>query len=71
MLTGRRDVQVLRLHDVEDAALVADTMTHHVTVGADGRVVVGQPLEVPPPEQAPDPVTRAEFDMLLTMVLEG
>jgi hypothetical protein len=54
--SDRRHVQVLRLHDEQDAAEIAAIMemaaTHELRV-EDGAVVAGDPL--PPPEEPPAP----------------
>jgi hypothetical protein len=70
-LTGRSDLLTLVLHDVEDAELVQATFTHQVSV-IDGELVVGDKLPEPEPPPAPaEPVTREEFDGLMTMFLES
>jgi len=71
---GERDrtgLAILRLHDEDDAELVQATFTHYYAVH-DEQVVIGDPLPAPEPApEPPAPVTRDEFDMLMTMVLEG
>ena len=70
--SDRRHVQVLRLHDEEDAAEIAAIMelaaTHELRV-VDGMVVAGDPLPPPEPEPEPDqnvaPISRREMVRIL------
>lgn len=67
----RADLSLLRLHDVEDAELVGQVLTHQVTV-VDGQVVVGDPYPEPDPvEPEPDPrdVKLAEHDVAIAGVM--